>query len=208
MSIDLANARATLQWQGISVGVVALVASAALVFANALTQGPIAEAEARDLQASLAQVLPAGFADNDLLKDTMELADADGTKKLVYLAKKNGSVAGAVFRNSARGYSGDIVVLMGVDAEGRTLGVRVVKHTETPGLGDKIELAKAKWILSFDGKSLANLPVEKWAVKKDGGVFDQFAGATITPRAVVKAVKGGLDFFAAHRGEILEGKSR
>jgi electron transport complex protein RnfG len=200
MSIDLANARATLQWQGISVGVVALVASAALVFANALTQGPIAEAEARDLQASLAQVLPAGFADNDLLKDTMELADADGAKKLVYLAKKNGSVAGAVFRNSARGYSGDIVVLMGVDAEGRTLGVRVVKHTETPGLGDKIELAKAK--------SLANLPVEKWAVKKDGGVFDQFAGATITPRAVVKAVKGGLDFFAANRGEILEGKSR
>ena len=208
MSIDLANARATLQWQGISVGVVALVASAALVFANALTQGPIAEAEARDLQASLAQVLPAGFADNDLLKDTMELADADGAKKLVYLAKKNGSVAGAVFRISARGYSGDIVVLMGVDAEGRTLGVRVVKHTETPGLGDKIELPKAKWILSFDGKSLANLPVEKWAVKKDGGVFDQFAGATITPRAVVKAVKGGLDFFAAHRGEILEGKSR
>ncbi len=208
MSIDLANARATLQWQGISVGVVALVASAALVFANALTQGPIAEAEARDLQASLAQVLPAGFADNDLLKDTMELADADGAKKLVYLAKKNGSVAGAVFRNSARGYSGDIVVLMGVDAEGRTLGVRVVKHTETPGLGDKIELAKAKWILSFDGKSLTNLPVEKWAVKKDGGVFDQFAGATITPRAVVKAVRGGLDFFAANRDEILEGKSR
>ncbi len=208
MSIDLANARATLQWQGISVGVVALVASAALVFANALTQGPIAEAEARDLQASLAQVLPAGFADNDLLKDTLELADADGAKKLVYLAKKNGSVAGAVFRNSARGYSGDIVVLMGVDAEGRTLGVRVVKHTETPGLGDKIELPKAKWILSFDGKSLDNLPVDKWAVKKDGGVFDQFAGATITPRAVVKAVKGGLDFFAAHRGEILEGKSR
>ena len=208
MSIDLANARATLQWQGISVGVVALVASAALVFANALTQGPIAEAEARDLQASLAQVLPAGFADNDLLKDTVELADAGGAKRLVYLAKKNGSVAGAVFRNSARGYSGDIVVLMGVDAEGRTLGVRVVKHTETPGLGDKIELAKAKWILSFDGKSLANLQVEKWAVKKDGGVFDQFAGATITPRAVVKAVKGGLDFFAANRGVILEGKSR
>ncbi len=207
MTIDLANARTTLQWQGMSVGMVALVASAALVFANALTQGPIAEAEARDLQASLAQVLPAGFADNDLLKDTVELTDANGAKKLVYLAKKNGSVAGAVFRNSARGYSGDIVVLMGVDAEGRTLGVRVVKHTETPGLGDKIELAKAKWILAFDGKSLDNLPVDKWAVKKDGGVFDQFAGATITPRAVVKAVKGGLDFFAAHRREILEGKS-
>ena len=90
MSIDLANARATLQWQGISVGVVALVASAALVFANALTQGPIAEAEARDLQASLAQVLPAGFADNDLLKDTLALADADCAKTLVYLSKKNG----------------------------------------------------------------------------------------------------------------------
>jgi electron transport complex protein RnfG len=93
---------------------------------------------------------------------------------------------------------------MGVDTQGRLLGARVVKHAETPGLGDKIEPAKSKWILDFDGKSLNDPPAEKWAVKKDGGVFDQFAGATITPRAVVKAVKSGLEFFAAHREEILQ----
>ena len=95
------------------------------------------------------------------------------------------------------------VVLMGVAADGRLLGVRIVKHAETPGLGDKIEIAKAKWVLDFDGKSLGDPPTEKWAVKKDGGVFDQFAGATITPRAVVKAVKRGLDFFATHCEAIL-----
>jgi len=94
--------------------------------------------------------------------------------------------------------------MMSVDMEGRLLGARVIKHAETPGLGDKIEIAKAKWILDFNGKSLSDPPPEKWGVKKDGGVFDQFAGATITPRAVVKAVKSGLEFFAAHREEILK----
>jgi Na+-translocating ferredoxin:NAD+ oxidoreductase subunit G len=80
--------------------------------------------------------------------------------------------------------------------------VRVLKHAETPGLGDKIEVKKDNWIKSFDGKSLGDPAPEKWGVKKDSGIFDQFAGATITPRAVVKAVKGGLEFFAAHKSEI------
>jgi electron transport complex protein RnfG len=97
-------------------------------------------------------------------------------------------------------------VLIGVDTKGTLLGARVIRHKETPGLGDKIELAKSKWIRDFEGKSLESPPPEKWAVKKDGGVFDQFAGATITPRAVVKAVKEGMTFYAAHRQEILEGK--
>ena len=81
--------------------------------------------------------------------------------------------------------------------------VRVIKHKETPGLGDKIEPVKSHWIFAFDGKSLGDPPAEKWAVKKDGGVFDQFAGATITPRGVVKAVKGGLDFFDKQRAQLL-----
>jgi electron transport complex protein RnfG len=98
-----------------------------------------------------------------------------------------------------------VLVLVGIDRTGMLLGARVLKHNETPGLGDKIDLAKSPWILSFDGLSLATLPAAQWAVKKDGGVFDQMAGATITPRAVVKAVKEGLDFFAAHRAEILRG---
>jgi len=83
------------------------------------------------------------------------------------------------------------------------LGARVIKHQETPGLGDKIESAKSRWIDDFAGKSLSSPPPAQWAVKKDGGVFDQFAGATITPRAVVKAVRQGLEFYTAHRAEIL-----
>lgn len=93
---------------------------------------------------------------------------------------------------------------MGVSREGKILGVRILKHTETPGLGDKIEPAKTKWIFSFDGKFLGNPLADLWAVKKDGGVFDQFAGATITPRAVVKAVKGGLVFFEKERSTLLD----
>jgi Na+-translocating ferredoxin:NAD+ oxidoreductase subunit G len=200
MSFDIALVRDKLSYQGISLGIVALVASAALSVGNNLTGPAIADAEARDLQASLAQVLPDGSYDNELLADTVTV---DGV--LIYKARKAGAVTGIVFQQAKRGYAGDIVVLMGVDASGTLLGARVIKHQETPGLGDKIEVAKSKWIRDFDGKSLDKLPADKWAVKKDGGVFDQFAGATITPRAVVKAVKGGLDFFAAHRDEIIGG---
>ena len=84
------------------------------------------------------------------------------------------------------------------------LGVRVISHTETPGLGDKIEVTKSTWILSFNGPSLQNLSIEEWAVKKDGGTFDQFSGATITPRAVVNAVYRGLQFFKKHQAELLD----
>lgn len=204
MNLEFARLRAGLSYQGMSLGLMALLASAALALANDLTRGRIAAAEARDLQATLAQVLPAGFADNDMLADTLRIG-AEGGGRLVYRARRSGRVVGAVFQNSARGYAADITVLVGVDAAGTLLGVRVVKHVETPGLGDKIEAGKSKWILAFDGKSLDKLSAAQWAVKKDGGVFDQFAGATITPRAVVKAVRGGLEFFAAHRDEILAG---
>jgi electron transport complex protein RnfG len=98
---------------------------------------------------------------------------------------------------------------MGVSRDGQLLGVRVLSHRETPGLGDKIETAKDTWIHAFEGKSLASPAADKWAVKKDGGVFDQFSGATITPRAVVRAVKDGLELFARERprmlGEMEEG---
>lgn len=200
MSIELAVLRDRLAYQGVSLGLVALLASAALSLGNSLTGPAIAAAEARDLQASLAQVLPEGSYDNELLQDTTLVAGVT-----IYRARKAGVVSGVIFQQAQRGYAGDIVVLMGVDPTGRVLGVRVVKHQETPGLGDKIEAAKARWIHDFAGKSLDDPKPEKWAVRKDGGVFDQFAGATITPRAVVKAVKSGLDFFAAHRQEITGG---
>lgn len=204
----LAEWRNRLAYQPLSLGVVALLASAALVLANQATHPKIVEAEERDLQTTLTDVLPSGFADNDLLKDTLKIAGSDGAPPVtLYRARKAGAIAGVVFQTSARGYAGEIVVLIGVDVKGTMLGARVVKHQETPGLGDKIEVAKSKWIRDFEGKSLDSPPVEKWAVKKDGGTFDQFAGATITPRAVVKAVKQGMQFYADHREEILATKS-
>lgn len=203
MIAALADLRGRLAYQAVSLGMVALFASAALVDAHRRTAGPIAAAEERDLQASLAQVLPAGYADNNLLADLARIDDGC-TRRTVHRARKGGKVAAAVFRHGARGYAGEITILMAVDARGTLLGVRVVKHAETPGLGDKIEPAKSDWMLRFAGRSLDDPRPSGWAVKKDGGVFDQFAGATITPRAVVKAVKAGLEFFAAHRAEILD----
>jgi electron transport complex protein RnfG len=204
MSTLIDTWRDKLAYQGISLGIVAMLAATALVVGNQLTHDAILKAEADDLAASLAQVLPAGGNDNDLLNDTVKVGAGGTASVTVYRARKAGVVTGVVFQMAQRGYAADIVVLMGVDMEGRLLGARVIKHAETPGLGDKIEIAKAKWILDFNGKSLSDPPPEKWGVKKDGGVFDQFAGATITPRAVVKAVKSGLEFFAAHREEILK----
>lgn len=187
-------------YQPLLLGVVALLASASLAWAASATREAISAAEAKDLRDSLAQVLPDNFADNDLLADSAQVEVEGGKSLTVYRARQGESTKGAVFKVSGKGYGGEIAILMAVDRDGKTLGVRVLKHTETPGLGDKIEASKADWIKSFDGKSLETA---RWAVKKDGGDFDQFAGATITPRAVVNAVKGGLETFASHKLAIL-----
>ena len=196
--MNFESIREKIAYQPILLGVFALLASGALAWASSATGDAIAAAEAKDLRDSLSEVLPAGLADNDFLKDTVDLKNGEKTVT-IYRARKEGVVKAALFKVAERGYAGDIQVLMAVAADGRTLGVRVLKHSETPGLGDKIEVKKDPWVKSFDGKSLGEPAPEKWAVKKDSGVFDQFAGATITPRAVVKAVKGGLEFFAAHQ---------
>lgn len=181
-------------------GCTALLASAALSWVAGATRDAIAAAEARDLRESLTQVLPAGLADNDLLADRVQI-DVGATAPLtVYRARHADKPAAAVFRVEGKGYAGPIVLLMAVDQDGQVLGVRVLKHSETPGLGDKIEIGKTDWITAFNGKSLNT---GRWAVRKDGGEFDQFAGATITPRAVVQAVKGGLEIFARHQDAML-----
>jgi Na+-translocating ferredoxin:NAD+ oxidoreductase subunit G len=200
--MNLAGLRNKLGYQGALLAVTVLITSAALAFASRATGPAIAAAEARDLQQSLSQVLP-GTHDNDLLADTLMLPGPDG-ELTVYRARRAGKVEAVVFQVVGNGYAGRIVCLMSVDTQGKVLGVRVLKHAETPGLGDKIEPAKADWIHAFTGKFLGDPPPEKFAVKKDGGVFDQFAGATITPRAVVKAVKGGLEFYGREKARLLD----
>lgn len=198
--------RGELYYQTALLGGVALVTTAALAFANKLTADDIAAAQARDMQQSLIQVLP-GKYDNDMLKDTVLLNGPNGDVT-VYRARRAGKVEAVVFKVTGNGYAGPIDCMMGIDRNGHITGVRVIKHKETPGLGDKIEPAKSRWIYAFDDKSLGDPPAQKWAVKKDGGIFDQFAGATITPRGVVKAVKGGMDFFVKERSKLLDETGR
>ncbi len=186
----------------------ALAASALLGIGDWNTRDAIEMRRQEDLKASLAQVIPDELYDNDLLKSTV-IVSTDGLSNvqeiLVYQARKQGRTTAAAFLLTAPdGYSGNIDMVIGIGPNGEILGVRVIAHAETPGLGDKIEIAKSDWILSFNGRSLENPTVEQWAVKKDRGEFDQFSGATITPRAVVNAVRRGLLFFDMHRSEIVE----
>ena len=157
---------------------------------------------------ALAQVLPAGSYNNHLLDNELQLRDPLlGDRALpAYLALKDGQPSAIILQAIAPdGYSGSIHVLVGIRTDGRLAGVRVLAHKETPGLGDKIELAKSPWVLAFAGKSLQDPDEAHWGVKKDQGVFDQFAGATVTPRAVVKAVHRALQYFDAHKTELFAG---
>lgn len=172
------------------------------------TAARIAENERHMLTATLNAVLPATAYDNNLLDDAITV---DGEELLgtpgpvtIYRAFKEGEPVAALFTSVAPdGYSGDIRLLVGVYADGSLGGVRVLSHRETPGLGDPIEIERSDWILGFDGRSLADPAMSRWDVKRHGGAFDQFTGATITPRAVVRAVRNTLIYFDRHRDEIL-----
>lgn len=175
-----------------------------------LTDPLVAEAERTNLLNTFNQVMPPELYNNDPLSDTLLLTDPNllsvlGTQDpvLVYRARKDGKPAGLLLTTTApNGYTGNITLLMGVLADNRIAGVRVLKHRETPGLGDKIEVNKDRWILGFNGRSVRNEHDPQWAVKKDGGEFDQFTGATITPRAVVAQVKRTL-LLVAEQSEFL-----
>lgn len=158
---------------------------------------------------ALGEILPPGSYDNHLLDNAIEVHDrllGNRQPLPAYIARKDGQPVAVILQATAPdGYSGAIRLLVGVLADGRLAGVRVLSHRETPGLGDKIELAKSDWIHAFAGKSLSDPDEVGWAVKKDRGDFDQFAGATITPRAVVGAVHRALQYFDAHKSELLQG---
>jgi electron transport complex protein RnfG len=201
---DLDALRQRLDYQTYILAAAGLVSSLVLGFADLATRGSIAARQEEDIQATLEQVIPAALHDNPLLRDVKSLVQGSFTTP-VYIARQQGEVTAVAFKFIATGgYSGPITLMMGIDKAGAVLGVRVVAHAETPGLGDKIEREKSPWILAFDQRSLANTPPERWRVKKDGGDFDQFAGATITPRAVVRGVEAGLQLFQKHRAEWLE----
>lgn len=196
-------------------GLFALVTALLLASTYLGTRDTIAEAERRAAQKILLEIFPPESHDNDLLNDTLAIPPAlreslnldPGAD--IHVARRDGEVTGFIVPATAPdGYSGDIRLILGIRPDGALAGVRVLSHNETPGLGDKVELRKSDWIRSFKGKSLGNPAREDWAVEKDGGTFDQFTGATITPRAVVGRVLETLLFFRDHREALLRAARR
>lgn len=189
----------------------ALIGTGLLAITYQLTHDPIARSEEQEKLKLVTQIAPAASYDNDIIKDTAQLpADellGNDVTTIAYLGRLSGQPSIAVLQVIAPdGYSGKIGLIIAIRSDGqrngRIAGVRVISDKETPGLGDYIEIAKSKWITGFDGKSLDDPADSGWKVKKDGGSFDYMAGATITPRAVVKAVHKALQYFAQHRDEM------
>ncbi|MGD8174683.1 electron transport complex subunit RsxG [Marinimicrobium sp. ARAG 43.8] len=196
-------------------GAFALITAAVLAGTYQMTRGKIADAERAAAAAALLEIVPDEQHDNDMLSDTVAVpTNALGQLGLrhsesIHLARRDGQVTAAIIPTIAPdGYSGDIRMIVGVNRDGSIAGVRVLTHNETPGLGDKVDLKKSDWIRTFSGRSLENPASDNWKVRKDGGVFDQFTGATITPRAVVHQVRRALEFASTHHELLFTSENR
>lgn len=189
-------------------GLFAIVTTAVIAATYLSTQerikGNIRAAE----EHALLEIIPRSKHTNSMLDDSLRLDDAEllGLRgpRNAYRARQDGKVIAVILPATARdGYTGDIQLIVGIYRDGSVAGVRVLSHRETPGLGDKVDYKKSRWVDGFIARSLDNPESDKWAVKKDGGVFDQFTGATVTPRAVTGAVHRSLQYFAQHRATLL-----
>lgn len=184
-----------------------VIGTAILAATFNLTHSQIAQSEEAEKLKLINQVVPESLYDNELIKDTLVIpANTQlGTEQdsIAYRARLKGQPAVVVLESVAPdGYSGKIAMIVAISHAGVVTGVRVVSHKETPGLGDYIEFAKSKWIDLFSGASHEHYKEDDWKVKKDGGQFDYMAGATISPRAVVKAVHKTLHYFEDNREQL------
>jgi electron transport complex protein RnfG len=173
----------------------AILGSSLVGFSYESTHEQILQNQRETLRRQINDVFPEAQHDNIVIDDVVSIKDDElGDDEVkVYRATLKQIPTGLIYSPvTADGYSGDILLTIAINENNQVTGVRVLQHKETPGLGDKIETRRSDWIKSFDGTSLTSPRAEKWAVKRDGGDFDQFTGATITPRAVVKAVKNTL----------------
>lgn len=178
----------------------------------AITELNTREARANSLRKvqslALEAIIPKEQHDNVLLDDALAVSDTKllqlKQSKTIHIARKDGKVTAFIIPTRApSGYGGPIHSLVGVNIDGSIAGVRVIQHAETPGLGDKVEVKKSDWVFNFNGKSLSNPDRAKWGVKKDGGDFDQFTGATITPRAVVRSIVQALEYFEQNKSQLM-----
>jgi len=194
---------------GVLLGLIAVLGTALLATVNALTHDRIVEQDRLRVLQQFNALVPTTSYNNDLLTDTIVIRDEAFFRHpapvAVYRARMDDKPVAVLMTVTAPdGYNGDIRLLTAIDNNGKMLGVRVVAHRETPGLGDPIEIERSDWILGFTDKSLLNPRDKGWAVKRDGGEFDQFTGATISPRAVVKTVHRALLYFEANQNSLFE----
>ena len=192
-----------------SLALVAVIGTALLAGVDRLTKTRIAEQEKRAILDQLGQLISPDLYNNELQQDLFSFQDdlhfPKGQTVTTYRARLDGKAVAVILKMVAvNGYNGKINLLVGINENGTLCGVRVTSHKETPGLGDAIEVERNDWILGFYGRALDNPPPDGWAVKRDGGEFDQFTGATVTPRAVVDAVRLALEFFAEHKSFLFE----
>lgn len=186
----------------------AIITAGLIALTQVVTKDRIADQIKQARSKALLEIVPVGEFDNDLLDNAfwLEAEEKLGLKEAgeAFVALKDGKAQYFILPLVAPdGYTGPIRLIMSVDLSGKISGLRVIEHKETPGLGDKIDVKKSDWIRLFEGRSLKNTEESAWAVKKDGGDFDQMTGATITPRAIVNTVYKGLKYFNTHQIELL-----
>ena len=187
----------------------AVVCTAVVSLVSMLTKDEIAKQEQQQLLSTLHQVIAPERFDNDLyhtcqfVQDTQLLGSKETQTSYLAMSGED-AVAVAITAVAPDGYNGNIHLLVAINVDGSVSGVRILKHLETPGLGDKVEIRKSDWVLSFNEREYEGVKDKRWTVKKDGGIFDQFTGATITPRAVVKAVKNALIYFDQNKSKLLD----
>ena len=201
----------SIRFNSLILGVCALITAALLAGTHLGTKERIAQEQRRVAQKALLEIIPAERHSNDMLMDTVAIPPRflstlgidDGE---IHIARNQGqAIAVIVPATAPDGYNGDISMIVGINLKDSSIaGVRIIQHSETPGLGDKVDTNKSDWVLAFNGKSLANPSLAQWKVKKDGGQFDQFTGATITPRAVVQQIARVLQYFKEDRQRLLK----
>ncbi|MGJ8687338.1 MAG: electron transport complex subunit RsxG [Spongiibacteraceae bacterium] len=184
----------------IMLGLFAIISTGVIAGLQLSTRGLIAENIRHAEERALLEIIPQSRHDNSMLDDIVAIDNSEllGLRgsKTAYRARLDGKIIAVIIPATARdGYTGDIDMIVGINIDGSIAGTRVLSHRETPGLGDQVDYKKSQWVDGFMGKSLRNPTPEKWTVKKDHGVFDQFTGATITPRAVTKAIKQTLEYY-------------
>jgi electron transport complex protein RnfG len=201
------TAESTVFKSGITLAVIAAICTSLVAITYHLTADRIAANDKALLEQSLHPALSDIFYDSGVSESRLVLSpphELPGSEAaLIYRVYAKEKPVAALFVVTARdGFSGPIRILVGVDIEGVVTGIRILQHRETPGLGDKIDVSRSDWVHQFAGRSVGDPVLTKWAIRRDGGQFDQLTGASITPRAVIKAMRDTLVYFDAHKDEI------